>query len=74
MQRRPPHYPRRLFAVLILGATGLALLAVGVTGDTGWALIAPGLISVIVALVLAGRIMAPYIGRASADTPRAARR
>ena len=35
MEGRPPHYPRKLFAFLVLGALGLALIAVGVTGHTG---------------------------------------
>lgn len=70
MKRRPPHYPPRLFAVLTLGAVGLALIAIGVTGHTGWALIAPGFVTVIVSLVVAGRIMAPHIRAASADAAR----
>jgi hypothetical protein len=65
MPRRPPHYPRSLFAVLTVGAVGLALVAVGVTGDTGWALITPGLIAVVVSLLVVGRILAPSIRAAS---------
>lgn len=65
MGDRPPRYPFRLYAFLVLGAVGLALVAVGITGDTGWALIAPGFVAVIVALVSAWRIMARYTTTAS---------
>ena len=39
-----------LFALLLLGAIGLALIAVGVTGDTGWTLIVVGFVALLVSL------------------------
>jgi len=50
MEGRPPRYPLKLYAALILGAIGLTLILVGVTGDTGWTLIAPGFVAIIIAL------------------------
>lgn len=67
MEGRPPHYPRKLFAFLVLGAVGLALIAVGITGQTGWALIAPGFGAVIVSLPAVYIIQAPQLKAASKD-------
>ncbi len=64
MEGHPPHYPAWLYAALIVGAIGSALIAVGVTGHTGWALIAPGFVAVIIAL--------PIIWRGQASTLKAA--
>jgi hypothetical protein len=43
MHQPPPHYPMRFFALLTLGAIGLAFVAVGITGATGWWLTRSGL-------------------------------
>lgn len=59
MKRAAPTYPGRLFAFLVLGAVGLALIAVGVTGHTGWALIVPGFVAVLVSLIAAWVLLAP---------------
>lgn len=65
MAGQPPHYPRKLFAFLVLGAGGLALIAVGITGDTGWALIVPGFVAVIISLPAVWVIQAPQLTAAS---------
>ena len=70
MEGRPPHYPRKLFAFLVLGAIGLALIAVGVTGHTGWALIVPGFVAVIVSLPAVWAIQARQIKAASKTSKR----
>lgn len=57
MGEQPPSYPVRLYAFLLLGAVGLALIAVGITGDTGWTLLVPGFVAVIVSVASAWRIM-----------------
>jgi hypothetical protein len=59
VQARPPHYPRKLYAALLLGALGLALIIIGLGGATGWALIAPGFVAVMVALPIIWSILAP---------------
>jgi len=65
LEGSPPHYPRKLFAFLVLGAVGLALIAVGITGHTGWALIIPGVLAVIVSLPIVYAVLAPQINAAS---------
>ena len=50
MPQQPPHYPLRFYALLLLGAVGLALVAGGVTGATGWGLSGSGLGAGVVSL------------------------
>ncbi len=59
MKRAAPTYPRKLFAFLVLGGAGLALIEVGVTGHTGWTLIIPGVVAVLVSLIAAWALLAP---------------
>ena len=53
----------RFFAVLSLGAIGLALVAVGITGATGWWLIGFGFGALLVSLPAVWVIHAAYYGR-----------
>jgi hypothetical protein len=53
----------RFFAVLSLGAIGLALVAVGITGDTGWWLTGFGFGALLLSLPAAWIIHAEYYGR-----------
>lgn len=46
----------KLVVLLVVGATGLALLAVGVGTPAGWALIAPGCVALLVSLLGAWQI------------------
>jgi membrane protein YdbS with pleckstrin-like domain len=63
MQRQPPHYPLRFFALLTLGAVGLALVAVGITGATGWWLVGFGFGALLVSLPGVWVIHAAHHGR-----------
>jgi hypothetical protein len=65
MEGGRPEYPRKLFAFLVLGAVGLALIAVGITGHTGWALIVPGFVAVMVSLSAVWVIQASQLKAAS---------
>jgi len=65
MEGHPPHYPPHLYAALLVGAIGLALIAVGVTGPAGWALIVPGFVALIIAIPIIWAMQASQIKAAS---------
>ena len=48
---KPPPPSIKLVALLMLGGTGLGLMAVGVTTTWGWALFIPGLVALLVSLL-----------------------
>lgn len=50
MGQQPPPPPVKLLALLVLGGTGLGLIAVGVTTAWGWTLLVPGFIALLVSL------------------------
>jgi hypothetical protein len=68
MAQAPPHYPRKLFAWLLLGAVGLAMFIIGLGGATGWVLIVIGLVTIVVSLPAAYVLMRP--GQRTASTAR----
>ena len=50
MGPEPPPPPLKVVALLVLGGTGLALVAVGVTTAWGWSLFVPGFIALLLSL------------------------